>query len=145
MKKGMEEPSETLRFPRGVRLALPGDVPRSAWDAVERAANARIATGFVSNPCENAGYSAYLEANIHADQIWTVFEALAEALLPEVADGRTEEIFVKAAKHMQVWTNRADLAEATLVTMGVPRAESLRFIDEFPRVTERLPEGPPSS
>jgi hypothetical protein len=192
MKNGTERASEPLRFPRGVRFALPDEVPRSARNAVERSANAQIMTGFVSISCENVGYSAYLEANIHADETWAAFEALAEALLPQVAaplvgwkdakptlgpytdksaaiavlrphkeslqhdgyiefglmfqtNGRTEEIFVKAAKHLQVWTDQGDIAESTLVSLGVPKVERLQFIDEFPRVTERLPDGPQSS
>jgi hypothetical protein len=192
MKNDTETASEALRFPRGVRFARPEDVPRSARDAVERSANVQISAGFVAKTCENAGYSSYLEANIHADQVWAVFEALAESLLPEIVaplvawkdaepifgphtnksavlavlrphkdslqhdgyiefglmsqtDQHTEEIFVKAAKHMQVWTNRSDIAESTFVAMGVPRVDRLRFIDEFPRVTERLADGAPSS
>jgi hypothetical protein len=84
MKNDTETASEALRFPRGVRFALPDEVPRSAKDAAERSANAQITTGFVSKTCENVGYSGYLEANIHADQVWAVFEALAESLLPEI-------------------------------------------------------------
>jgi hypothetical protein len=181
--------SETLRFPRGVRLAQKGDIPRCTNEILERIANARITTGFISKACSGSSYSAYMEANIHADEIWIVFEALTASLLPAVAapliggidadtvlgpytdksmalsalrthkeslqhdgfiefgmmfqsDERTEEVFVCASKYMKIWTNQPEVAEATLVSMRVPMAASLQFIDEFPHVTERLPHDP---
>jgi hypothetical protein len=177
--------SEALRFPRGVRLARKDEIPGCTDEILERIANARIATGFVSLPCEAMGYSTYIEANIHADEVWRVFEALTGRLLPTSAapvvgwidedatlgpytgksaalsllrahqeslqhdgfiefglmfqaNGRTEEVFVKACKYFQIWTNLPEVAEATLESMQIPKVANLQFIDEFPRVTERI-------
>jgi hypothetical protein len=182
---------EALRFPRGVRFARKDEVPRSSHEAVERIAGARITTGFVSKASPSAAFSTYFEANVHADEVWTVFERLAASLLPDIAapligwkdadatlgpytdklaalsvflphkeslqhdgyiefglmfqtDEVTEEIFVKAAKYFQIWTNQPDIAEAALAAAGVPKVGGLQFIDEFPRVTERLTDAPGS-
>jgi hypothetical protein len=48
---------------------------------------------------------------------------------------QTEEVFVRAAKYIQVWTNNPEGLRATLLTLGVPEVERLSFIDEFPRTT----------
>lgn len=60
-------------------------MPRTQRAAVERIADARITTGFVSKVSADAGYTTYIEANIHADEVWKAFEALADRLLPAVA------------------------------------------------------------
>ena len=52
--------------------------------------------------------------------------------------GRTEEVFVRAAKYVQVWTNRPETARRILEECGVPPVPDLQFIDEFPRVSESL-------
>jgi hypothetical protein len=184
---------EPLRFPRGVRLAVEGDLPRSKNrpEQLAKLASAKISTGFVLTTGNDPGFSAYFEANIHADEVWRVFEALVERLLPEVAAplvgwkdedatvgpytdrtaamaalrpyvdslqhdgyiqfglmhqraGKTEEVFVKSSKYMQIWTNQPEVAAQILVSMKIQKVEKLQFIDEFPVVTERLP-GDPSS
>jgi hypothetical protein len=57
-----------------------GQVERS-----RRISSANITTGFVLTTSADPGFSTYIEANAHADEVWTVFEALASRLLPEVA------------------------------------------------------------
>lgn len=181
--------AETLRFPRGVRFARKDEIPRCTDEILERIANARITTGFTTSASRDNGYSAYVEANIHADELWTAFETLAHSLLPPVAapiigfkgseptlgpytdksaalsalrphrdllqhdgfiefglifqlHGHTEEIFVESSKYMQIWTNQREIAETTLIAMRVPPVDLLHFLDEFPHVTERLPDDP---
>jgi hypothetical protein len=60
------------------------------------------------------------------------------------SEGKTEEILVKGSKDLQVWTNQPAICEETLLALGLSKVEALQFIDEFPRVTERL-VGDPSS
>ncbi|SRR5258708_1002519 len=184
---------EALRFPRGVRLAAEADLPRSKDKSNELASisRANITTGFVLTTSADPGFSTYIEANAHADEVWTAFEALASRLLPEVAaplvgwkdneatlgpytdkaaalavlrahaeslqhdgfiefglmfqqGGKTEEVMVKGSKDLRIWTNNLAVAAETLSSLGIPRVEKLQFIDEYPRVTERL-VGDPSS
>jgi hypothetical protein len=58
--------------------------------------------------------------------------------------GKTEEVFVKGSKDLRIWTNNPTIAVETLLSLGIPSVEKLQFIDEHPRVTERL-VGDPSS
>ena len=181
--------AETLRFPRGVRFARKDEIPRCTSEILERIANARITAGFTTRTSQDKGYSAYVEANIHADELWIAFETLVHSLLPPVAapiigfkeaeptlgpytdksaalsalrphkdllqhdgfiefgmifqlHGHTEEIFVEPSKYMRIWTNQREIAEATLISMRVPPVDLLHFLDEFPHVTERLPDDP---
>lgn len=57
--------------------------------------------------------------------------------------GRTEEVFVPAAKYFRIWTNHPDAVRAVLVRHGLPEVERLAFLDEYPRVSETLlqPDG----
>lgn len=191
MNNDLEPACETLRFPRGVRFAREDELPRTNQAAaIQRITDARITTGFVSKVSADAGYTTYIEANIHADEVWKAFETLADRLLPAMAapivgwkddedpklgpytdksaalsvlrahreslqhngyiefgimfqsQGLTEEVFVKGCKYLQIWTNRSDIAVATLLSLGVHQVSNLRFIDEFPRITEHL-EGHP--
>ena len=77
--------AEPLRFPREVRFARKDEIPSCTDEIVERIANARITTGFTSKASQDNGCSAYVEANIHADELWTAFETLAHSLLPPIA------------------------------------------------------------
>src|SRR5262249_9853247 len=152
-------------------------------EVLSRLANARITTGYLLHPHTEGGFTAFLEANVHADRVWEVFQALARALLPEVSApivgvkeedpilgpytdrdaalaafepyaeslqhdgllefgaifqlrGRTEEVFVPAAKYLKIWTNEPRVAMTVLERHGIPRVESLEFIDQYPRVSE---------
>ena len=185
--------AEALRFPRGVRLATWADMPRNkdSLHALTRIENANITTGFVLASSRDSGFSTYIEANVHADEVWTVFETLSLCLLPDVSaplvgwkdeeatlgpytdkaaalatfrahveslqhdgfiefglmfqqDGKTEEVMVKASKDLRIWTNNPGAATDALWTHGIPSVEKLQFIDEYPRVTERLVGAPPS-
>ena len=184
---------EVLRFPRGVRLAAEADLPKSddRLEKLARISSANITTGFVLSTSAGPGFSAYIEANVHADEVWSVFEILASRLLPDVSaplvgwkddeatlgpytdkpaalavlrahseslqhdgfiefglmfqqGGKTEEVMVKGSKDLRIWTNNPAVATETLSALGIPSVEKLQFIDEYPRVTERL-VGDPSS
>jgi hypothetical protein len=56
--------------------------------------------------------------------------------------GRTEEVFVEPAKYLKVWTNQPDLLQQLLAEHNLRRADSLDFIDEYPRVTEPVSHPP---
>jgi hypothetical protein len=184
---------EPLRLTRGVRLATDADLPsnKEKLDALNRISSANITTEFVSTTSTDPSFSTYIEANVHADEVWSVFETLASRLLPDVAaplvgwkddeatlgpytekaaalgvfgahteilqhdgfiefglmfqqGGKTEEVFVKGSKDLRIWTNNPTIAVETLLSLGIPSVEKLQFIDEHPRVTERL-VGDPSS
>lgn len=78
---------EPLIFPRGLRFPrldeLPAEVP-SEWNAgMAAAVIAKITPGYVihTGPA-NRGFTAFIEANVHAPALWEVFVALCHALLP---------------------------------------------------------------
>lgn len=54
--------------------------------------------------------------------------------------GKTEEVFVPSAKYLRVWTSKAKVARGVLESHGVPEVAKLEFIDEYPRVSETLPQ-----
>lgn len=58
-------------------------------------------------------------------------------------DRRTEEVFVKSAKYIQVWTNKQDRVREVFARFGLVEVEKLEFIDEYPLVREALtlPDG----
>ena len=60
--------------------------PSDAAARVAEAHRTQVTTGYVriTRP-EAVGYTHVVEANVHATELWTVFAALTEALLPSVA------------------------------------------------------------
>jgi hypothetical protein len=52
--------------------------------------------------------------------------------------GRTEEVFVESVKYLKVWTNQPTAVQAVLRKHALPEVPDLRFIDEYPRVSETL-------
>jgi hypothetical protein len=67
-----------------VRLARQEDIPKCTDEILERIASADIRTGFFVKSTNDPGYSAYLEANVHAEHVWAVFEGLVMQLLPDI-------------------------------------------------------------
>lgn len=57
--------------------------------------------------------------------------------------GRTEEVFVEFVKYLKIWTNRPTAVRAVLSRHALPEVPGLQFIDEYPRISERLatPQG----
>lgn len=53
--------------------------------------------------------------------------------------GETEEVFVKSPKYLQIWTYDLRRARKTLERLGVPEVPELKFIDNYPFVSESLP------
>jgi hypothetical protein len=52
----------------------------------------------------------------------------------------TEEIFVKAGKYIQVWTNQGEKVRSVLTEFGIEQKKGIRFIDELPRVDTTMYE-----
>ena len=48
-------------------------------------AKAKISTGYIRNDEGGKTFSTYFEANVHAPNVFSVFLALAQSLLPDVA------------------------------------------------------------
>ena len=68
-----------MRFPR--KDEIPGD----ASEALSRIARARLTTGYILSEVKDQPYNTYIEANVHAPNIFEIFKALAFALMPDVA------------------------------------------------------------
>jgi hypothetical protein len=60
-------------------------------------------------------------------------------LIEEYKDSLTE-VFVAPTKHFKVWLNDEKLFRSIMKSHGVPEADKLEFLDEYPRRTIRLPE-----
>ena len=181
---------EPLILPRGVRLMRPDEIPNGApgdWAPhIEEAHRTSITTGYTRRDVTGEEFSAVIEANVHAPDLWRVFAALVNALLPAAAapiagmkredpilgdyttrqaalrvlehyqdplvhdgflefgcihqrNGLTEEVFVMAPKFMRVWTNQPERAQQVLEAHGIVQVGELRFVDEFPYVSETQP------
>ena len=60
-----------------------------------------------------------------------------------LVDNRTDlvsEVFVNPTKHFSVWLNDEELFRSILQDFGIPEAEELEFLDEYPHTTTRLPD-----
>ncbi len=77
--------SEPLIFPRGVRFPLSDEIPGDANEVLSRIANAQITTGYIVTKVEGKLYNTYIEANVHAPNVFEVFKQLAFALMPNIA------------------------------------------------------------
>lgn len=78
---------EPLIFPRGIRFPrldeIPDGAPGDAEARMAAALIAKITPGYkIHMGPANRGYTAVIEANVHAPQLWEVFVALCHALLP---------------------------------------------------------------
>lgn len=174
---------EPLIFPRGVRFPTKNEVPKGNEEALESISKANITTGYIRNDDGGENFSAYFEANVHAPNIFSVFQDLARSLLPNTAapliglkeeetifgpytdfdsaiavfephrdllqndgflefgitfqyEGKIEEIFVESSKYFKIWTNQPDLVVNIFENVGIPKCETLEFIDEYPMVSE---------
>jgi hypothetical protein len=74
-----------LIFPRGVRFPLKEEIPGDPSDVIDRIAEARITTGYVVNTAEDQHFTTYIEANVHAPDVFETFRKLVFALMPDVA------------------------------------------------------------
>jgi hypothetical protein len=54
------------------------------------------------------------------------------------SEATIEEIFVASAKYFKIWTNYREVAEEILQSAGIPRCETLEFIDEYPMVSSSI-------
>lgn len=76
---------EPLILARGIRFADPHELPSGAKAERDRIDRARVTTGYRLLPNTGGTYAAYIEANIHAINLYAVFCDLANILLPRVA------------------------------------------------------------
>jgi len=53
-------------------------------------------------------------------------------------DGKIEEIFVKSSKYFTIWTNQPDVVTQVLEKAGIPKCQTLEFIDEYPMVSQSV-------
>jgi hypothetical protein len=80
---------EPLLLPRGIRYPhaeeIPAGAPADANDRVAEAQRTVVTTGYVRNDHDGtAGYTAVVEANVHAADLFRMFSELVAALLPSV-------------------------------------------------------------
>jgi len=54
--------------------------------------------------------------------------------------GRTEEVFVRSAKYLQIWTNKPEAVREVFDRLEIPGRARLEFIDEYPMVSESVPD-----
>lgn len=87
----------------------------------------------------------------YTDRAWAValFEPYVDLLqndgflefgLVHQSESDFEEVFVASSKYFKIWTNKGHGAEEILKSAGIPRCESLEFIDEYPMVSLSVSE-----
>lgn len=82
----LKEPKpEPLIFPRGVRFPREEEIPGDAKEVLNRVAEARITTGYTVAKTKGKQFDTYIEANVHAQNVFEVFRQLAFALIPDIA------------------------------------------------------------
>ena len=170
---------EPLIFPRGVRFPRKDEIPGDPTDVLDRVAKANLTTGYIVRAANNEPFETYIEANVHAPNIFDVFRKLVVGLMPDVvapligikeeelvfgpytdrtsamevfepyvdllendgflefgmihqSESAFEEVFVASSKYFKIWTNNCSAAEDILLSAGIPRCDSLEFIDEYP-------------
>jgi len=52
------------------------------------------------------------------------------------SDFAFEEVFVTSPKYFKIWTNKGNIAESILQQAGIPKCETLEFIDNYFMVSE---------
>lgn len=96
---------EPLLFPRGVRFPRPDEFPPGADADMDRVRQAQLTTGYRLHPNAAGAFSAYIDANAHAINLYPLFHDLVFRLLPRSAAliiGRKDE-----APHLGPYTIRA--------------------------------------
>jgi hypothetical protein len=53
-------------------------------------------------------------------------------------EGKIEEIFVSSSKFFKIWTNQPETVAQVLSDAGIPKCETIEFIDEYPMVSKSL-------
>lgn len=75
---------EPLILPRGIRFPYPHEFPPGADAERARVSQAQVTTGYRLLPNSGGTYTAYIEANAHAINLYAVFYDLALTVLPRV-------------------------------------------------------------
>src|SRR5262249_6076568 len=76
---------EPLILPRGVRFPRSQEFAADSEAEQIRISKAQITTGYRLIPTPGSGYSAFIEANVHAINVFALFHDLAVTLLPRTA------------------------------------------------------------
>jgi hypothetical protein len=76
---------EPLILPHGIRFPQASELPPGSDADWVRINQAQVTTGYRLLPNAGGSYAAYLQANVHAINLFTVFHDLAFTLLPRVA------------------------------------------------------------
>lgn len=76
---------EPLIFPHGIRFPRKNEIPGDPSDVLKKVARAQITTGYILQKTEGKSFDTYIEANVHATDVFDVFRKLSFALMPEVA------------------------------------------------------------
>ncbi len=76
---------EPLLFPRGVRFPRPDEFPQGADADIARVRQAQVTTGYRLYPNAAGAFSAYIDANAHAINLYPLFHDLVFRLLPRSA------------------------------------------------------------
>src|SRR3569833_3293810 len=84
---------EPLRLPRGVRFPsterdsvdAPDELRRRIVEAERETKHVQLTTGYVAQAPVHPSYAALIEANVHADALWSVENKQENAKLPIVA------------------------------------------------------------
>lgn len=76
-------------LPQGIRIPNVDEYPSSinVDEINHNRLAAQIVQGYNITSVENKNYTHFIKANVDADKIWTVFVALANAILPDIAYG----------------------------------------------------------
>lgn len=75
---------------------------------------------------------------LHADQL--AHDGYAQFGIVTQDETTLSEVFVSSTKHFKVWFNDENAFRAVMNDLGLKQADKLQFIDEYPRVTRRLPK-----
>lgn len=75
----------------------------------------------------------------HADQL--AHDGFVQFGVMTQTNGDLCEVFVTLSKHFKIWFSDERAFAAQMAKCGLPRAERLEFVDEYSRVTTRLPKG----
>jgi len=68
-----------------VRFPFEEEIPGDSRETLASVAKARITTGYVIRKAEGELFDTYIEANVHAPDVFEVFRMLVFALMPDLA------------------------------------------------------------
>ena len=74
-----------LVFPEGVKLATSTDLPfaPNLPELLARVSSAKIEPGYIVRHVNDRLFQYYVEVNVNAPQLWSLFRSLCDVILPE--------------------------------------------------------------